>query len=175
MARPEVLDVGPRGLRRPSTWVLVVVLVAIVVGGLAVYADHRSRVSESHALDACRRELHDAAVSSDLQMMAVATTTHGPLASTGAGADQGLAGLMSRSARRLLPEVVGADQVCRDVSIRPWHFSLKARRDATTAYSGALATKLGEIARDGRTSYVEDRTLRTLRQHADLVEFGGHS
>jgi len=147
---------------------------ALVVVAFAVYADHRSRVDEARALDSCRLELHDAAVSSDLQMMAVATTTHGPLASS-RGAPLGLAGLMSRSARELLPDVVDADDVCRGVSVRPWHFSLKARRDATTAYAGALVAKLRAIATDGRTSYVNDQALRSLRRAADLVEFGGRS
>lgn len=172
--RHEVLDVGPGGLRRPSTRVLMVVALAIVVGAFAAYADHRSRVDEEHALDECRQQLHVAAVSSDLQMMAVATTTHGPLASS-RGESLGLAGLMSRSARRLLPEVVRADQVCRGVSVRPWHFSLRARRDATTAYAGALAAKLRAVSTDGRVSYLGDRALRRLRVAADLVEFGGSS
>jgi hypothetical protein len=166
--------VGTGGLRRPSTWVLIVLVLALVVGAVAVYADHRSRVDEARSLEACRRELHAAAVSSDLQMLAVATTTHGPLASA-RGAPSGLAGLMSRSARQLLPRVLRADLVCRGVSVHPWHFALKARRDATTAYAGALAAKLRAIATDGRTPYLDDRTLRSLRQSADLVEFGGHS
>jgi hypothetical protein len=170
----EVLDVGPHGFRRPSPRVLVAVVLAIVVGALAAYADHRSRVDEARALDTCRRQLHDAAVSSDLQMMAVATTTHGPLASS-RGAPSGLTALMARSARDLLPEVVHADDVCRGVSVRPWHFSLKARRDASTAYSTALAEKLRAVTTDGRISYVGDAALRRLRQDADFVEFGGHS
>jgi hypothetical protein len=152
----------------------VVIVLVIVVGALAGYLDHRSRVDESRALESCRRQLHDAAVSSDLQMMAVATTTHGPLASS-PGAPSGLTGLMSRSARDLLPEVVHADDVCRGVSVRPWHFSLKTRRDASTAYATALAAKLRAVATDGRVSYVGDGALRRLRQDADLVEFGGHS
>ena len=164
---------GPQGFRRPSRRVLVAVVLAVVVVALAVYVDHRSRVDESRALESCRRQLHDAAASSDLQMMAVATTTHGPLASSPGPA--GLTGLMSRSARDLLPEVARADVVCRGVSVRPWHFTLKARRDASTAYSSALAATLRAVASDGRTSYVGDGELRRLRQDADLVEFGGHS
>ncbi len=81
---------------------------------------------------------------------------------------------MSRSARQLLPEVVDADEVCRGVSVRPWHFSLRARRDAATAYARGLTAKLREVATDGRTSYIDDGTLRSLRQAADLEEFGGH-
>jgi hypothetical protein len=152
----------------------VVVVLVIVVGALTAYADHRSRADEARALDTCRRQLHDAAVSSDLQMMAVATTTHGPLGSSRA-APSGLTGLMSRSARELLPQVVHADDVCRGVSVRPWHFSLKRRLDASTAYAAALAAKLRAIATEGRVSYVGDGTLRRLRQDADFVEFGGRS
>lgn len=152
----------------------MVVALAIVVGALAAYSDHQTRVNEAHALDVCRQELHDTAVSSDLQMMAVATTAHGPLGST-AGAPSGLADLMSRSARDLLPEVVHADDVCRGVSVRAWHFTLKARRDASTAYATALAAKLRAVAADGRIPYVGDGALRRLRQDADFVEFGGRS
>jgi hypothetical protein len=146
----------------------------VVASALAAYADHRSRVDEARALDTCRRQLHDGAVSSDLQMMAVATTTHGPLASS-RGTASGLTGLMSRSARDLLPGVVHANGVCRGVAVRPWHFSLKARRDASTAYASALAAKLRAVAADGRVSYLGDDSLGRLRQDADLVEFGGHS
>ena len=148
---------------------LVLVLVAI-----AVYADQRSRAAETRALDTCRRELHGAAVTSDQQMLAVATTTHGPLASS-KGDPLGLAGLMARSARLLLPDVERADAVCARVAGHPWHFSLKDRRDGSTAYSAAGAGKVLAVADDGRTSYLDDGTLRTLRRDADLEEFGGRS
>jgi hypothetical protein len=82
---------------------------------------------------------------------------------------------MSRSAGDLLPEVIRADDACMGVSVRMWHFSLKARRDASTAYATALAVKLRAVATDGRISYVGDVALRRLRQDADFVEFGGHS
>ncbi len=165
---------SPHGSRRPSARSLVVVALVIAVGVLTAYADHRVRVDEARAIDTCRRQLHGAAASSDLQMMAVATTTHGPLASSGR-APSGLAELMSRSARGLLPAVAQADEACRGISVRPWHFSLRARRDASTAYATALAAKLRAVATDGRVSYVEDGALRRLRQAADLHEFGGHS
>ena len=170
----EVLDVGPGGLRRPSRRLLVVVALVLVVVAIAAYADQRSRAAETRALDTCRRELHSAAVTSDQQMLAVATTTHGPLASS-QGDPLGLAGLMARSARLLLPDVDRADQVCARVAVHPWHFSLKDRRDAATAYAAALAAKLRAVASDGRTSYLDDRALRTLRRDADLEEFGGRS
>jgi hypothetical protein len=154
---------------------LVAVAVALAVCALAACADQRSRADESRALDACRRQLHDTAVSSDLQMMAVATTIHPPSASRSGRAYAGLAGIMSRSARQLLPDLVGAEEACRGVSLRPWHFSLRSERDAATAYAGALTAKLRAVATDGRTSYLDDATLRSLRQAADLEEFGGRS
>jgi hypothetical protein len=170
----EVLDVGRHGSRRPSTRVLAVVVLVMVVVALAAYADHRSRVDEARGLHACRQQLHDAAVASDLQMMAVATTTHGPLASSRSG-PAGLAGLMSRSARDLLPEVVHAEHACREVSVRPWHFSLKATHNSSTAYATALAARLRAVAADGSVSYLGDGALLRLRQEADFVEFGGGS
>jgi hypothetical protein len=81
--------------------------------------------------------------------------------------------LMSRPARRLLPDVVSADRLCRAVSVRPWHRSLRARRDAATAYSAALTAKLREVAADGRAYYDDDPSLRRLRRAADLGVFGG--
>lgn len=170
----EVLDVGPGGLGRPSRRVMVVAALVLLVVALAGFVDVRSRAAESRALDVCRSELHAAAVSSDRQMLAVATTTHGPLAST-RDSSLGLAGLLSRSARQLLPDAVHADDVCRRVSVRPWHFSLESRRDATTAYARALAAKLRAVASDGRTPYLDDTKLRSLRRAADLEEFGGRS
>src|SRR5262249_37317477 len=62
----EVLDVGPAGSGWPSRRVLVAVALVLGVVLLAVYADHRNRVHEGRALEACRLELHHAAVSSDL-------------------------------------------------------------------------------------------------------------
>jgi hypothetical protein len=154
---------------------MVVIAIALLIGALVAVADERSRASETRALDTCRQELHETAVVSDLQMMAVATTIHPPPAATTARTHDGVAGIMSRSARQLLPDVVDADAACGAVSVRPWHFSLRARRDAATAYARALTSRLQEIATDGRISYVDDRTLRRLRQDADLEEFGGRS
>lgn len=164
----EVLDGDPGELWRPPRWVLVVVALVILVSSLAWYADQQDRARESDALAACRQELQAAAISSDLQMMAVATTIRPTVTSTKEGRHGGVAGIMSRSARQLLPAVIGADEVCQAVSVRPWHFSLRERRNAAAAYSAALAAKLGEVAADGRTSYVDDRSLRSLRRAADI-------
>jgi hypothetical protein len=170
---PEVLDAQPREFWRPPTWVLVVVVLAILVSAAAWYGDRQARAHESEALGACQRELHNAAISSDLLMVSVATSIRPSLALTRGTRHAAVVGLMSRPARQLLPEVVGADQLCRAVSIHPWHRSLRARRDAATAYSAALAAKLQEVAADGSAYYHDDRSLRRLRRAADLGVIGG--
>ena len=170
---PEVLDARPREFWRPPTWVLVVVTLAVLVSAAAWYADHQARAHESEALGACRRDLHNAVISSDLLMVSVATNIRPSLASTSGSRLAAVVGLMSRPARQLLPEVASADQRCRAVSIHPWHRSLKARRDAAAAYSAALAAKLREIAADGRAYFHDDRSLRRLRRAADLGVIGG--
>ena len=161
---PEVLEADPRDLWHVP-WRLVLVGVLVVVAGtLAWHVDQRDRRHESTALTACRRQLHEATIFSDLQLGQVAI---------GVRAQSAQATLMSLPARRLLPDVVGADRVCRSVSVRPWHFSLKARRDAATAYSSALTAKLRAIAADGREYYHDDPSLRRLRRAADIGVIGG--
>ncbi|HEX3296772.1 MAG TPA: hypothetical protein VHR85_08125 [Nocardioides sp.] len=172
-ADPEVLDARPAESWRPPGWVTTVVVLALVVGAVAWYADERARVHESEALGACRRELHNAAISSDLLMVAVASSIRPSMDATTGSRRAAVVDLMSRPARRLLPDVVSADRLCRAVSVRPWHRSLRARRDAATAYSAALTAKLREVAADGRAYYDDDPSLRRLRRAADLGVFGG--
>jgi hypothetical protein len=164
----EVLDAEPRELWHvPWRIVLPVVLVAgLVVGGgnLAWHADQRDRHQESVALSACQRQLHVATIFSDLQLGQVAI---------GVRAQTAQAALMSLPARRVLPQVVSADRACRSVSVRPWHFSLRSRRDAMAAYSSALAAKLRAVAADGRDYYRDDPSLRRLRRAADIGIIGG--
>ncbi len=170
---PEVLDARPGELWRPPPWVLVVVALAVLMGAAAWYADHQARAHESEALGACQRALHNAAISSDLLMVSMATNIRPSLASTWGSRHAAVVGLMSRPARQLLPEVASADQLCRAVSIHPWHRSLSARRDAATAYSAALAAKLQAVAADGRDYFHDDRSVRRLRRAADLGVIGG--
>ena len=81
-----------------------------------------------------------------------------------------LADLMARPARRVLPGVAAADRTCRGVSIRPWHLTLTARRDAITAYSGALAARLQLVAGSGRAYYHHEGALTRLRVAAGLAD-----
>jgi hypothetical protein len=170
---PEHLDAEPRELRNPPRRLLLSVVVGILVVALASFADVRARDHEAEALVTCRHELHNAVVSSDLELMAVAGSIRPTLASTTGARHATVAGVMSVPARHVLPDVLRADRLCRSVSIRPWHFSLKAERDAATSYSAALAAKLREVAADGSAYYGDVGPLRRLRRTADLGVFGG--
>jgi hypothetical protein len=174
--RREVDEAGRQELWRPPRWLVVAMVLTIVaslVAGGAWYADRRARAHETEALDGCLRELHNALISSDLQMMSAATTIRPVVASAEGRVRRALLRHMSGSARLVLPQVVRADASCRSVSIRAWHFSLRARRGAATDYATALAARLREIAADGATYYRDESALRRLRRTAGLGVFGG--
>jgi len=170
---PELLDADPGDLWHPPWWLVLAVVVGALVAGLAWYADGRARAHETEALTTCRHELHDAVISSDLEMVAVAGDIRPSLREATGTRRDAVVALMSVPARRLLPDVVRADRLCRAVSVPPWHASLKARRDAATAYSAALEARLREVAADGNAYYRDDSSLRRLRKAADLGVFGG--
>jgi hypothetical protein len=169
---PEDIEADPRESWRPP-WVLIAVVLAVLVGVLAWNADRRARAHESQDLATCQQALHNAVITSDLQMVSVAVNIRPTLASTTGRKHAATLALMAWPARRVLPDVVRADQGCRALSIRPWHRSLEARRDAAVAYSGALTAKLREVAADGRAYYRDDSALRRLRRAADIGVFGG--
>jgi len=170
---PEVLDTAPRDLWHPPLWLLALTVLVVAAGALAWYTDGRARTHETRALEECRQELHAAVISADLEMLSVAANLRPALASAAGPERTRTAGLMAVPARRLLPDVVRADRLCRSVSVRPWHRSLKAQRDAATAYSGALVAKLGAVAADGSDYYRDNQALRQLRRAAEIGVFGG--
>lgn len=131
-AEPELLE--PVLWHVPWRYVVAVVLV-LVAATLAWQADQRERKSEAASLEECRVLLRDATVAADLQ--------HGSVAASGVARQYVLAGDRSRPAQLLLPDAVHADDVCRAVSVKPWHRSLERQRDAATAYSGRLVAELG--------------------------------
>jgi hypothetical protein len=169
----EILDANPRDPWRPNRWVLTAVVLAVAVSTLAWYVDRQARARESEALTTCQKALHNAVISSDLQLMSIAANIAPVLASTKGRQHAAAAHVMSHPARQVLPEVLGADRLCRQVSVRPWHFALKTRRDAATAYSSALAARLRAVAADGRAFFQSDSALRRLRKAADIGVFGG--
>jgi hypothetical protein len=157
-------------VRRLPAWLLVGAVLVALAGALVWHADQRARRQESVALTACQQQLHEATILTDLQLGSVA----GGLRARSAQATHAAqAAVMSTPARRVLPHVVDADRTCRSVSVRPWHLSLEARREAVTAYSSALAAKLRAVVADGQDYYRDDPSLRRLRRAADIGVIGG--
>lgn len=141
-------------------------LVALVLGGASVYADQQARTREATALGACEHSLRVASALSERRMGLLANYVQ-PARRTPSGVQQlHLADLMAARAGRVLPGVQRADRACRAVAVRPWHFSLVARRDAARAYSGALVTLLQTVAAQGRRPFHDDATLVMLRAGA---------
>jgi hypothetical protein len=166
---PEwILVHEPRPPWRPPRWLWWAVAMALVVGGVAWYADHRVRAREAEAVARCEHRLSEASAMSEIRMGAMDNYLRPALASTHGARQLHLADLMSGPARRLLPGVQRADQACNRVAVKPWHFSLVARRNAATAYSGALLTLLQAVASQGRAYFHHDPALVRLKEAAGL-------
>jgi hypothetical protein len=56
-----------------------------------------------------------------------------------------------------------ADRFCRNVTVRPWHFSLVTRQSTSTAYAAALVTLVETVAAQGHVPFRADPTLQSLR------------
>jgi hypothetical protein len=161
-----VVDVVAQDARRRRAWPALALLVVLVMGSAAAYADQRDRAQEAAAVGACEHSLRVASALSELRMGLLANYVR-PARRTPGGVQQlHLADLMAARAGRVLPGVQRADRVCRAVTVRPWHFSLVARRDAARAYSGALVTLLQTVAAQGRRPFHDDATLVLLRAGA---------
>jgi hypothetical protein len=168
---PEVLEaevLEPAPPWRPSRRLAVLLVLVVVAGGFAWYADHRSRASEAAALSACEQRLRNASAHADLRLGAVADMLRPALVTTEGVQQHHLADLMASPARLVLPQVQRAHQQCHRVSLHPWHFSLVSRRDAASAYAGALVTLLQTVAAQGRIYFRDDSTLQRLRSAAGL-------
>jgi hypothetical protein len=153
---------------QPPRWLGWALAVVLLVGGVTLYADHVARQHESIALARCEHRLHDASAMSELRMGAMASYLRPALGVTHGNRQLELADLMAEPARRVLPGVQRADRSCRAVSVRPWHFSLVARRNAVTAYSGALTTLVQAVAARGRTYFHGGAALPRLRAAAGV-------
>lgn len=162
----EVLEAAPT--YRPTRRAGLVLVVLALVCGVAWYADHRVRTRESAALVACERSLELASAHADTRLGAVADMLRPAMASTRGTQVPHLADIMASPARSVLPEAQRANRLCRNVALKPWHFSFVSRRDAATAYSGALVTLLQTVAAQGRAFFSDDATLQHLRAEAGL-------
>lgn len=141
-------------------------MLVLVAGTIAFYSDARVRGREAHAVTACETLLRRASDHADYRM-GLTTNYVRPVDSENTLATH-LADLMAPRARRVLPAVERADRRCKAVSVRPWHFSLVARQNAATAYSGALVTLLQIVAAQGRHGFPDAPTLRRLRNAAGV-------
>ncbi len=165
---PEVVEVveggTPPGKFRPRLrWWAALLAVVVVAAGTAAYADQRTRAHEAGAVGACEHRLRLASALSERRMGLLANYVQPALRTTQGVQQLHLADLMAHRAGRVLPGVQRADRICRSVAVRPWHFSLVARRDAARAYSGALVTLLQTVAAQGRLAFHDDATLLRLR------------
>ena len=150
-------------------WVWATLALTLVVGGLGWYADHRSRTHEAAAVLRCERVLDNASVISEIRMGSMANYVRPAVHGASGGSGQlHLADLMASPALEVLPLVQRANRICQSVAVRPWHFSLLARRNAATAYAGALVTLLQAVASQGPSPFRYDETLVRLRRAAGV-------
>ena len=166
--RPELLEAASSRDRRSRwTW-SVVLLTALLVAAVAWSVDGHQRAREASAVVACEQGLRQASWHSERRMGLLAHYVQ-PATRTTEGVQQlHLADLMAHRAHGVLPAVQAADRACREVSVRPWHFSLVARSDAARAYSGALVTLLQTIAAQGSGTFHDDAVLLRLRSAAGV-------
>lgn len=171
--RREHVEIAPAPLWRPPRWTWVALALVLVVGGLTWYADHRLRERETADLSVCQQRLEEASALSDVRLGAMANYLRPALSTTHGPRQLHLADLMAGPARRVLPGVLRADRSCRAVAVRPWHFTLVARHNAVTAYSGALVTLLQTVAAQGRAYFHDDVALIRLRRAAGVTDGPG--
>jgi hypothetical protein len=156
---------GRSGRRSHRLWSAALAVVVLTGAGTA-YADGRTRSHESAGVSACEHRLRVASALSERRMGLLASYVAPAPRTTSGVQELHLADLMAARAQRVLLGAQRADRLCRAVSIRPWHFSLVARRDAATAYSGALVTLLQTLAAQGSAGFHDDAVLARLRAAA---------
>jgi hypothetical protein len=162
----EVDVVARDGSSHRMRWASLTLLVALVAGTVVVYDDHRSEVHEAVAVAACEHSLRLASDLSERTMGLLVSYIQPAMRTVDGVQHLHLADLMAERATRVLPRAQRADRVCRAVTVRRWHFSLIARRDAARAYSGALVTLLQTIAAQGSRPFSDDAALVRLQSAA---------
>lgn len=159
---PELLEAdAPRG-RRTRLVGAAVLLAALLVAATAWSVDARAREREAAAVSSCEQGLRQASWLSERKMGMLADYVQPALRTTHGVQRLHLADLMAHTASGVLPAAQTADRACRTLSVRPWHFSLVARRDAARAYSGALVTLLQTVAAQGSATFHDDAVLVRL-------------
>jgi hypothetical protein len=139
--------------------VLSIVLVAVVA---VVVVDGRTRTHEGAAVTRCENHLRQATWRAERRLGLVANYLEPAVTSHGRVQPLHLADLMSARAAKVLPRIQDAGRECREVSVRPWHFSLVRRQSDATAYSAALVTLVQTLAAQGSLPFAPDATMQQL-------------
>jgi hypothetical protein len=136
--------------------------IVLVVGAACFAVDSSMRAHEGARVAACEHHLRMATGYAERRLGLVSNYLEPTLSPNGRVERIHLADLMSAHAYRVLPRVQRADRFCRNLTVRPWHFSLVARQSAAAAYSAALVTVVQTVAAQGRVPFRGDATLQRL-------------
>jgi hypothetical protein len=146
----ESLTFGRRG---PSRRVSVVLLVVTLVAGSAAYfADHRLRLHEHRALDACAAEAVVAAREAWSPVLAMSGYVRPVLdAASSPSLRRDMYRLMRSAAAGTAVPLDRARAGCRQVHVLPLHHDLAQRRDGCVRALDAQRHFLTALSRDGAT------------------------
>lgn len=158
---------GTPTLKHRGWWIALAIVV--LVGGAAVVADAGTRSREDAQVSRCENQLRFATGYAERRLGLITNYLEPTLTPSGRVQQLHLADLMSARAGGVLPRVRRADQVCREVSVSPWHFSLVERQGAATAYSAALLAVVQTVAAQGNLPFGDDATLQRLRDEVGIA------
>ncbi len=137
---------GPRG--RWPTVVSVVVVVMVVLGLVARWADAREKQHEFKALLAAITNAQATAAAAQAVVFSTRTYTMPLLvSSSSATVRAGLAELIDQSAAKGATQLRRARVAISDVRVLPWHHQLRAARARYLDYLDAQLTALDDVAR----------------------------
>lgn len=146
----EALTFGLRGLSRRVSVVLLVV--TLVAGSAAYLADHRLRLHEQRALDACAAEAVMAAREAWSPVLAMSGYVRPVLdASSSPSLRRDMYRLVGSAAAGTVVPLDRARAGCREVHVLPLHHGLTRRRDGCVRALDAQRHFLTALSRDGAT------------------------
>jgi len=144
----ETLTFGRRGLSRRVTAVLLVV--TLVAGPAAYLADHRLRLQEHRAVDACAAEATLAAREAWSPVLAMSGYVRPVLdASSSPSLRRDMYRLVRSAAAGTVVPLDRARAGCREVHVLPLHHDLAQRRDGCVRALDAQRHFLTALSRDG--------------------------
>ena len=140
----------------------------LVAGGVAAYADARDRAHEAVGVASCERQVRVATGLTERRLGLMNNYLQPAVTADGRVQQLHLADLMAARAGRALPRVQRAVSRCASVQVRQWHFSLVQRQAASDAYAAALVTLVQTVAAQGDSAFHDDATLQRLREAAGV-------